>query len=89
MASENLSNPEIMAYLRKHSDYAENKLVEILDYSSDMGKTFSKEGASYAAVAVSAAKDILDRVHGKATQRTENLTTGVSLVINLTGQEKP
>jgi hypothetical protein len=36
-------------------------------------------------VKLAASKDILDRVHGKATQKIEQSTTGVTLNIDLTG----
>lgn len=84
VGSELLRKPEIKLELAKHSAQAEKTLLKVMNYSSEMGETFSKEGASYAAVAVSAAKDILDRVHGKATQRVESTSTSVNLNLSLT-----
>lgn len=82
-ASRLLRNDEVKLELAKHSGQAEKNLLRVMNYSTDMGETFSKEGASYAAVAVSAAKDVLDRVHGKATQRTESVSTSVNLNLSL------
>jgi hypothetical protein len=85
IASENLRKPEIMVYLANHSSKAENTLVEIMNYGSEYGKEMKdRDGASYAGVAVSAAKDILDRVHGKATQKVEQHSTVVTLSLDLT-----
>lgn len=84
VGSEYQRKPEIMQYMADHAREAEEGILEIAGYSKEMGQTFSKEGASYAAVAVTAYKDVLDRVHGKPTQRIEQSTTGVTLSIDLT-----
>jgi len=87
-ASRTASLPQVKLELAKHSNLAESKLIEILEYSSKYGreKNGSKEqGSAYASVAVSVAKDILDRVHGKATQKLEHQSTAVTLNIDLTG----
>lgn len=83
VASENLTKPNIKLELAKHSRTAENTLLKVMDYSSNYGSEGGREGASYAAVAISAARDILDRVHGKATQRIEQQSTSVNLNLNL------
>lgn len=88
MASENLRNPKIMAYLHSKSDLAEDTLVELMEVSKTYAKSQKnrgQQGAQYANVAVSAAKDILDRVHGKATQRVENTTILTNITIDLSG----
>jgi hypothetical protein len=82
MASENLRKPAIMEYLRDHAQEAETTLHEVMQYSKEQGK----EQPAYAAVAVSAAKDVLDRVHGKATQRTENVSVSLNFGMDLSGQ---
>lgn len=90
-ATENMAKPGIQLELAKHSRTAESTLVKVMDYSRKYGETGTREGASYAQVAVGAAKDILDRVHGKATQRTETANVSVVLSIDLTdtaGQEQ-
>lgn len=85
MASENLRKPEIMLYLQNHAVKAEEGMVEVAEYSKKYGKVMSREGASYAAVAVSAYKDVLDRVHGKAKQTVDVSQTTVHLKLDLTG----
>ncbi len=82
-ASRVLRKPEVMAYMQNHAVSAEQGIIEIAEYSKEMGQTFSKEGASYAAVAVTAYKDVLDRVHGKATQRIEQTTVSLTFGMNL------
>jgi phage terminase small subunit len=84
IGSENLNKPKIMTYLQKHSKQAEHTMLKVMGYSEEFGETFSPEGAKYAAVAVSAAKDVLDRVHGKPTQRVEQQSTTVTLALSLT-----
>lgn len=71
IASENLTKPNILAHLQANSVRAEQKIVDLLE-------------AEKQEVQIQAAKDILDRVHGKATQRIEQTTTGVTLTIDLT-----
>jgi phage terminase small subunit len=85
IASENLRKPEIVAYLENHAQDAKSTLLEVMRYSKEHGKTFSKEGAAYAAVAVNASKDVLDRVYGKAKQQVEINSTAVTLSIDLSG----
>lgn len=72
IASENLRKPQILAHLSANSERAEAKIVELMS------------SAKKEEVQLQSAKDILDRVHGKATQRTEVTTTGVTLTIDLT-----
>lgn len=70
IASENLRKPEIMVYMQLHSGKAENRIVELIDSKREE-------------IALQASKDVLDRVHGKATQRIEQTTKGVIININL------
>jgi phage terminase small subunit len=86
IGSENLKKPEIIRYLQQNASEAELVMLDIMRTSQKYAKTGSREGAAYASVGVSAAKDILDRVHGKATQRTELISKKVSVTIDLTGQ---
>lgn len=85
VATENLRKPQILAELAKHSGTAEFTLIEVMNYSKEHGRTGTKEGASYAAVAASTANSLLDRIHGKATQRIEQRTEAVVINIDLTG----
>lgn len=84
-ASRTASLPQVKLELSKYAGTAENTLLTVMDYSTKYGMDNTKEGASYAGVAVSVAKDILDRVHGKATQRIEQQSTSVSINIDLSG----
>lgn len=84
IASENLAKPRVMKYLENHAEQAENTVLEVMEYSRKLGKTGTKEGASYASVALASAKEVLDRVHGKSKQQIETTTTGVTLTIDLT-----
>lgn len=72
IASENLRKPQILAHLQANSERAEAKIVELLE---------SKKPE----IQLASAKDILDRVHGKATQKVEQTSVGISLNIDLTG----
>ena len=84
MASENLRKPEIMIYLENHAQKAEQGIIEIAEYSKEYGKTGDKVGAGYASVALASYKDILDRVHGKATQKVESTSRSVNINLDLT-----
>lgn len=83
MAHNLLQVPKIQLELAKYSGAAESTILDVMHYSQDYGREGGKEGAAYAGVALAAAKDILDRVHGKATQRTESLNLAVELNVNL------
>lgn len=72
-AHQLLKKPEAQIYLQKHIDKAKKTIVELLDTGKDEIKLRS-------------AQDILDREHGKATQKTEVQTTGVTLSIDLTSR---
>lgn len=80
---ENLKKPEIASILHDHLLEAERGVLEIAEYSKDMGKTFSKEGASYAAVALAAYRDVQDRVKGKPIQQIQQTSTSVNLNLSL------
>lgn len=87
-ASRTARKPQVKLELAKYSNLAESKLLEILEYSSEYGKSKAgskEQGSAYASVAVSVAKDILDRVHGKAMQRQQIESKSVTLTIDLTG----
>lgn len=79
LASENLAKPNIMEYLTSHAQEAEYEVFELMKRTSKM----AEESPGYASVSLAAAKDILDRVHGKATQRVETTSTAVAINIDL------
>lgn len=89
IASTNLSKPNILNELAKHSSNAEYTLIELMEVSKEYAKEGGRDGASYASVAVQTANSILDRVHGKATQRIEQQSTAVVIQIDLTGVSSP
>lgn len=60
IGSENLSKPEIMAYLQSHVDLARAVIVEI-----------AADPSQKASDRISAAKDILDRSLGRAKERIQ------------------
>ena len=71
IATDNLRNPKILQHLQANSVRAESVIVDLLEDKKSE-------------VRLASAKDILDRVHGKATQRIGQTTTGVTLTIDLT-----
>ena len=88
IAHNNMKNPLVQAYLEEHSDIAQDAMLEILSNSRKFAKGGDKVGADYANVAVNVAKDIMDRVHGKATQKVEHQSTAISINIDLTGGDE-
>lgn len=88
-ASKTMSKPQVKLELAKYSAQAESTLVEVMNYSKELGKSGNGAGAAYAGVASSNANSLLDRVHGKATQRVEQHTTSVALNIDLTSVIPP
>lgn len=76
IAGENMTKPNILQHLVANSERAEQKIVDLMEAEKDEVK-------------LAAAKDILDRVHGKATQKIEQSSTGVTLNIDLTGLSGP
>lgn len=83
MAHELTHKPTIMAELAKYSTQAELTVLEVMEYSKEKGRYDERQGAAYANVALSAANSVLDRLHGKATQKTENATIAVTLNVDL------
>lgn len=75
IASENLRKPQIMAYLENYSTKAEHTIVKHMVQDKDKRLSFD------------AARDILDRLHGKATQRQEVKSTSVTVNVNLTSDD--
>lgn len=69
--SKLLQKPDAQIYLKQHIDQASETIVDIM-LNSDKDTT-----------RLSAAQDVLDRSHGKATQTTENKTTVVTLNLDL------
>lgn len=70
-ASNLLKKPEAQLYLNEHIDKAKLTVVELLDSEKDD-------------IRLRSAQDVLDRSHGKATQKIEQSSIGVTLTIDLT-----
>lgn len=92
IATENLRKPNIMLELMKHSGKAEMVLIEAMASEKKIYKFNPETKANEFmgtepdhAIRVRAADSILDRVHGKATQKVESTSTVVTLSIDLTG----
>lgn len=79
IASENLSKPMIMEYLTNKAIEAEYQVFDLMQRTGSL----ATEHPGYASVSLAAAKDILDRVHGKPTQRIESKSTSVTIHIDL------
>lgn len=84
IASENLRKPAIMAYLNEHAIEAERVMYDVMKKTQGM----IEDSPGYAAVAKSAASDILDRVHGKAVQRAEIQSQSVKISIDLSSNDE-
>ncbi len=76
---ENLAKPNLQAYLALHDNAAQNVVVEVMNNSSIL-----KDEPAHASIALKAADSILDRLHGKATQRSEDVSTVVNINLDLT-----
>lgn len=85
LASRMLNKPHVAAYLEEHMSLAQGAMIDLLQDSREFASEGGRDGASYAAVAVTIAKDIMDRGYGKATQKVEMQSTAVNLNIDLTG----
>ncbi len=66
-----LKKPEATIYLQEHINKAKSTIVELMDSEKDEIRFKSSEA-------------ILDRELGKATQRIEQHTTGITLNLDLT-----
>lgn len=90
IATENLTKPNVLMYLDKHDFKAQQALVEGLEAERSVYR-FNGESKSYELVGTEkdhnsrlrAADSILDRLHGKATQRVEQHSTSVNLNLSL------
>jgi hypothetical protein len=88
-ASRTARIPQVKLELDKYSAKAESTVLEVMELSKEYAHKGNTAGASYANTALQAANSILDRVHGKATQRVETQTRAVVLNIDLTGVVTP
>jgi hypothetical protein len=66
-----MQKPSAQIYLEEHINKAKRKVVELIDSEKEQ-------------IALQASESVLDRALGKATQRTEVTSTGITLNIDLT-----
>lgn len=95
IAYENLRKPEIMVVLGKHDINAQKVLAEALQANRKRAEITDRDDKGRPIYAyydepdhvtrVKAADSILDRLHGKATQRTEVKSQAIQVTIDLTG----
>lgn len=83
LAHELKHKPHIIAELAKYSNTAETNLIQLANVSTAYARDGGKEGAMYAAVSERVNNSILDRLHGKATQKIEAHSQVVTLNIDL------
>ena len=81
LASQVLRKPQVLAYLEKHSDLAEKTIVGVLRNSRKR-----KGDMTAQRLAKDSAEAILDRVHGKPTQRTELSGSFLTVSIDMNGE---
>ena len=85
MANTLMKKDEIRLEMAKWSNEAENTVYEVMTTAKERMSTDEKNGATWGNLARQTADSILDRVHGKATQRVESSSTSLSLSIDLSG----
>lgn len=71
-ASKLLAKPSVSIYMEEHVSRARQRIVSLVDSAT-------KED-----IQLRASQDILDRMHGKATQRVEAQAVGLTLNLDLT-----
>jgi hypothetical protein len=79
VANENLKKPSIVSELAKYTNLVENTLVTTV---SDWGRS---DNSRQREIAQNAAMYVHDKIHGKATQKTEVLSTTLNIGIDLSG----
>lgn len=72
-------NTKVLAYMDKNAIYAEKAVVQVLKNAKK-----NKGEHQWQRLALDSANSVLDRVHGKATQRVESHSTVVTLGLSLT-----
>lgn len=82
IASENLTKPNIINVLERNTELFESTVVNTVKDWGNSDNTRRRE------LALQASYWGHDKIHGKATQKIEQRTTGVKLVIDLTSALK-
>lgn len=84
-ANRLLNNANVQAYLELHGSKAVEQINEISNEVLRRARVASdRDSAPLYNIAMTGKKDIADRALGRATQRTEQVSTGVTLTIDLT-----
>lgn len=77
--SQLLAKPEATIYLKEHTREASETLIDVMRNARTQ-----TDNANFQRLAKDTADSIIDRVDGKATQKIEQTTTGITLNIDLT-----
>jgi phage terminase small subunit len=71
ISTENLKKPQIMSYLQEHLEKAKNVVIQLLEEENPK-------------IRLEAAKDVIDRCEGRATQRQEHTgANGGAIIIQV------
>lgn len=86
-AQQVAKSPAVMEVLEAMNVEAQESLKSVLRASTTFAQDGTRDGASYAGVAVTAANTILDRLHGKARQQIDVQSTAVNINVDLSSDE--
>lgn len=84
-ASKTMSKPLVKLALDDYNDKAKSTVIEVMEYSKQLGKSGTGAGASYANTALQSANSIIDRVDGKAQGNLNVTSTSVEVKVDLSG----
>ncbi len=82
IAHENLTKPDIVTALAQHNNLVENTIINTIQEYKD------SEELPKRVLAVNSSMWVHDKLHGKATQRTESTNVTVNIGLDLTGVEQ-
>lgn len=71
-----MNQPNVLAYMAKHSDIAEQAIVSVLKNAK---KRKNKDSIQWQRLVLDSGAEILDRVHGKALTRTNSLNVSMTM----------
>jgi len=80
-ASKVFSKPQVMSQLAKHTALIEDTLIGTVQEWGSHEKPRQRE------IAIDTAKFVHDKIHGRATQRIEQQSTGITFKIDLTSSD--
>lgn len=87
MAQKVEKREPVLHILKQAEQEAQEALIDVMRYSSKLGSSGTRDGASYANVAVTASNSVLDRIHGKAKQSIDMQVNSVTIDIDLTSDD--